>query len=232
MLMHSLAAVSVTGIDQIPAAGPVLLAINHQSLLDGPLVLGELSRPVSCLVKAEAFTPWLGPILRSAGQISLVRQRLDPGPVRLCVAILRAGGVVGIFPEGTRGDGSARTAKPGVGYLALRSGATVVPVACHGTAQVLSRGPLRRRPLRLVCGEPIVVSKFPDDRLLNRRHVATLSEQIRSALAALVESTRPIAAQEVQMPHDPGRHEAGPHQGRPPPAGRERSRPQRTRMTP
>lgn len=216
LLMHTLTEVSVTGTHRVPSSGPVLLAINHQSMLDGPLVLGETDRPVSCLVKAEVFTPWLGPLLRAAGQIPLIRQRFDPGPVRLCLAILRAGGVVGIFPEGTRGDGSARTGKPGVAYLALRSGATVVPVACHGTAAVLRGGWPRRHPVRLVCGEPITVGRFPDAQLLNRRRVAQLSEQIRSALAALVEATRPDTA--AQHPaHD---------------ARSRRRRPERTRMAP
>jgi 1-acyl-sn-glycerol-3-phosphate acyltransferase len=185
-LAHSLGRVVIVGADKVPTTGPVVLAVNHRSLLDGPLLFGFIPRPVNCLVKAEAFTPRTAPVLRSAGQIPVVRQVLDPGPVRLCLQIVRAGGVLGIFPEGTRGDGLARVAKPGVGYFALRSGATVVPVACSGTFEMAHRRGVRRPQARMVFGTPIEVERFPDDRSLNRRLVAATAENIRVALAALV----------------------------------------------
>jgi 1-acyl-sn-glycerol-3-phosphate acyltransferase len=188
-LAHSLGRIEISGRDHMPSVGPVVLAVNHRSLLDGPLLFGFLDRPVNCLVKSEAFTPRMAPVLRSAGQIPVVRNTIDPGPVRLCLAIIRAGGVLGIFPEGTRGDGLARTAKPGVGYFALRGGATVIPVACSGTWEMVHRrGP--RRPLaRMVFGDALQIERFPDDRPMNRRLAAATAETIREALAALVASS-------------------------------------------
>lgn len=182
----SLGQVRVAGLGAIPPTGPVLLAVNHRSLLDGPVLFGAVDRPVNCLVKVEAFTPWLGPLLRSSGQISVRRDGGDAPAVRLCLRILCAGGIVGIFPEGSRGHGLVETAKPGVGYLALRTGATVIPVACAGTSEMAHRRNWRRPPAELLFGEPIVMDRWPDGRVLKRGVAAAATEGIRVALAALV----------------------------------------------
>jgi 1-acyl-sn-glycerol-3-phosphate acyltransferase len=187
--LHALGRVEVSGVELIPEQGPVLLAANHRSLVDGPLLVGFTPRPVSCLVKAEAFRPGLAALLRGSGQIPVVRGTVDPGPVRLCLSILRAGGVVGIFPEGTRGTGLAATAKPGVGWLALRSGASVLPVACHGTAELARRRTALRPVARMVVGRPIAFDRWPDARPLNRKLSADAAEQVRLALAGLVRET-------------------------------------------
>jgi 1-acyl-sn-glycerol-3-phosphate acyltransferase len=182
----SLGQVHLEGLSSIPHAAPVLLAVNHRSLLDGLLLFGALRRPVSCLVKVEAFTPWVGPLLRSSGQIPVRRDGGDAPAVRLCLRILRAGGIVGIFPEGTRGPGLVETAKPGVGYLALRSGATVIPVACSGTSEMAHRRGWRRPPAVLLFGEPIVMDRWPDGQVLTGGVAAAATEGIRVALAGLV----------------------------------------------
>ena len=178
--------VHIDGLAAIPATGPVVLAVNHRSLLDGPLLFGAVHRPVSCLVKIEAFTPWAGPLLRSSGQIPVRRDGRDVVAVRLCLGILRSGGTVGVFPEGSRGHGRVETAKPGVGYLALRSGATVIPVACSGTAEMAHRSGWRRPPAVLLFGDPIVVDRWPEGQVLTRGVAAAATEGIRVALAALV----------------------------------------------
>jgi 1-acyl-sn-glycerol-3-phosphate acyltransferase len=182
----ALGRVEIGGLGSIPSAGPVLLAGNHRSLLDGPLLFGAVRRPVSFLVKSEAFTPLLAALLRSCGQIPVRRDIADARAVRVALRILRAGGVVGIFPEGARGHGLAETAKPGVGYLALRAGATVVPVACAGTAQMAHRRTWRRPPAMLLVGAPIAVERWPDERALRRTVAVDTTESIRIALAALV----------------------------------------------
>lgn len=184
-----LARLEVTGLDQIPVDGPVVLAGNHRSLLDGGVLMAETSRPVSCLVKSEAFCGPIRSLLLSSGQIPVVRHTINPAPVRLGVEVLRAGGVLGVFPEGTRGSGAVRQAKPGVGYLALRSGAVVVPIALHGTPAMLRRRTLRRPRVRVMVGEPVPVPRYPDRQSLNRRTVAATTESIRVALAQLVAAT-------------------------------------------
>ncbi|MGI8679302.1 MAG: lysophospholipid acyltransferase family protein [Jatrophihabitans sp.] len=188
-IARTLGRLETVGLTNVPADGPVVIAVNHRSALDGLLLFGLLERPVNFLVKIEAFTPPIAPVLHSAAQVSVTRAHVDAAAIRLCVEILRAGGVVGIFPEGSRGDGLVRTVKPGVGYLALRSGAAVVPVACHGTDGIRHRRSVRRPAARMVFGAAVAVDRYPDHRALNRRAVAAVTEQIRITLADLVSVT-------------------------------------------
>lgn len=184
-LCRALSRLHVSGVENVPDTGGVILAINHRSMLDGPLVFGHVTRPVSCLVKAEAFESRLRVILVNSGQIPVVRDAVDPRPVRMCLDIVRAGGIIGVYPEATRGDGLVRTAKPGVGWFALRSDAPVVPVAVTGTYEMTHRG-LRRPIATLTIGEPMYFDRRPDGVPLNRRLVADVTEQVRVRLAALV----------------------------------------------
>lgn len=121
------------GPGQVPEAGPVILASNHIGWLDGPLLLGTCPRPAHALVKREMFKGKTGLLMRIGGQISVERGATDAGALRRAVQALRADQVVVVYPEGTRGDGEFATIKGGVGYLALVTGAPVVPVAIFGT---------------------------------------------------------------------------------------------------
>jgi 1-acyl-sn-glycerol-3-phosphate acyltransferase len=198
-LSIGLGRIEVRGLAAVPSAGPLVLAVNHRSLLDGPLLFGFVSRPVSCLVKAEAFTPRLAPLLRSCGQIPVRRDIVDAAAVRLGLRILRAGGVVGIFPEGTRGRGLVETAKGGVGYLALRSGATVIPVACSGTSEMAHRRTAGRPHAVLVFGAPITDDRGPDDRPHTRAVIDAATETIRVELAALVTAADDIRRRRARI---------------------------------
>lgn len=191
LLARVLGRIEVRGLERIPASGPVVLAVNHRDFLDGPLLFGFVPRPVGFLVKSEAYTPRATPFLLTTGQIPLVRQRPDVVAVRAVLELLRAGGVVGVFPEGTRGDGLVRTARPGVGYFALRTGAHVVPVACHGTDSLKHRRSVRRPLVRVTVGTPLRPGHVPDRVRVNRRAALAATEQVRVALADLVRATQP-----------------------------------------
>lgn len=198
LLAHALARMEIHGIEHVPPHGPVVLAVNHRDFLDGPLLFAFVHRPVSFLVKTEAFTPRAAPFLRTSGQIPVVRQRPDVAAVRFALRVLRGGGVVGLFPEGTRGDGRVRTAKPGVGYFALRTGAKVVPVACHGTDSLKHRR-WRRPTVRITIGPALDLGRVPDGQRVRRPEVLAATETVRSTLAALVARTavageEPVAA--------------------------------------
>jgi 1-acyl-sn-glycerol-3-phosphate acyltransferase len=117
----------------VPASGGVILAANHIGLLDGPLMATYAPRPVHALTKREMFESRLGGLLRATGQIPLDRYATDPGAVRTALRVVRGGGVLGIFPEGTRGGGDFRRFHHGAAYLALVTGAPVVPVTLIGT---------------------------------------------------------------------------------------------------
>ena len=184
--------VVIDGLDRVPSAGPAILAVNHSSALDGLLLFAALERPVSFLVKAEAFEPvggLLGRVLISGAQLPVRRNQIDPTPVRLA---LERGAILGVFPEGTRGDGRVRQAKPGVGYFALRTGAPVLPVAVHGSVAMAHRNSARRPAVRLSFGEPLTFERAP--RPLNRGAWLAATEQIRYRLAELVRVTEPNSA--------------------------------------
>jgi 1-acyl-sn-glycerol-3-phosphate acyltransferase len=189
LVCQALARLEVDGLEHMPASGGVVLEVNHRSLMDGVVLFGALDRVVSCLVKAEAFRGPLAPVLRGCAQIPVHRERIDPAPVRLGVELLQAGGVLGVFPEGTRGDGRVSHAKHGAGYFALRSGAVVVPVALHGTRQMVRRRTLRRPVVRMIAATPMRIGRCRDDAVLARRTVAEAAEGIRVRLAALVAET-------------------------------------------
>ena len=186
-LCRLLGRLQVSGLDRVPDTGPVILAVNHTSLLDGPLVFGLVRRPVSFLVKAEAFEPLgglAGSVLRDAGQLPVRRYQIDPGPVRYGLALLRQGGVLGMFPEGTRGAGLAGSVRPGVGYFAVKTGAPVLPVAVLGTAASVRT--VRRPPVLVRFGEPLSFPAGPAGTLANRGRWLAAAEAVRQALAALV----------------------------------------------
>ena len=125
--------VHVSGAENMPRRGPVVVAANHIGWLDGPLLGIVLPRPVHALTKAEMFTGRTGRFLSQTGQIPLDRFHADPASVKTALRVLRAGNALGVFPEGTRGDGELRRFHRGAAYFALATGAPVVPVVFFGT---------------------------------------------------------------------------------------------------
>jgi 1-acyl-sn-glycerol-3-phosphate acyltransferase len=153
----------VTGGGNIPADGPVILASNHQSFIDSIFLPFVVRRRVTFVAKAEYFedrrTAWF---FRAVGQIPIKRGGGSAAQRALVSAgeVLAAGGVLGIYPEGTRSlDGRLYRGHTGVARLAFHCGATVVPVALGGTAAVQpvgSRCPRVFRRVSIRFGAPMV----------------------------------------------------------------------------
>ena len=157
-IIHGVWRPRVLGAWRMPASGPVILAGNHAHAVDGPVLMGTAPRPVHFLVKQEAFVGPVGSFLRRTGQLSVDRDSTDRAAVSDALAVLDRGGVLGIFPEGTRAGGDFAALRAGLAYFALRSGAPVVPVAVLGSADRRSRlvpalPPLRGR-IDVVFGDP------------------------------------------------------------------------------
>jgi 1-acyl-sn-glycerol-3-phosphate acyltransferase len=131
-LMYGFWRPRVLGAWRIPSAGPVILAGNHTSNLDGPMIIGTSPRPVHFLVKQEAFVGPFDPIMHGLGQVRVDRANADRVAIGNVLGVLAGGGVIGIFPEGTRSDGDFASLRAGLAYFAVRSGALVVPVAVLG----------------------------------------------------------------------------------------------------
>ncbi|PUA79358.1 1-acyl-sn-glycerol-3-phosphate acyltransferase [Nocardioides currus] len=182
------------GTVRVPTAGPAIFASNHAGWLDGPLLAIVSPRPVHALTKQEMFDGRLGAFLRGAGQIPLDRFGADPSAVKTCLRVLADGGAVGIFPEGTRGAGELEVFHHGVTYLALVSGAPVVPVTQVGTRLPGGRSsslPPRGSRIDVSYGEAWRTTRTPWPR--TREHTLATSallwehlrEQQASALAHL-----------------------------------------------
>ncbi len=167
--------------ERIPAAGPVVLVANHSSLLDGPVIVSILGRRPVFLVKREMFRWPVGPLLTRVGQLAVRRGEPDRGPLLAAVGVLRGGGLVGIFPEGTRGSGEVAAAHNGAAWLARAGDAVLLPVACRGTLRPTGARRRWRPRVDVLIGEPL-----PPPAAKGRAALAEATEQARSALAALV----------------------------------------------
>lgn len=163
LISRVLWAADIQGAHHVPQAGPVILAANHLGVLDGPLLFGASPRPAYLLVKDSAFRGLPGAVLRSAGQIP-VDSHGGRAALAQARAVLARGDVVGIFPEGHRGRGDVGDLRGGAAWLALASGAPVVPVAILGTRRTgRSASSLPRLRSRLVVemGAPLTVTREP-----------------------------------------------------------------------
>ena len=224
--------VEVHGRRHLPRHGPVIVAANHQSFIDSIFIPLVLRRRVTFVAKAEYFenprTAWF---FRAMGQIPIKRGNGNAAARALESAreVLEAGGVLGIYPEGTRSpDGRLYRGRTGVARLALVTGAPVVPVALTGTREVQPIDALRPRFFRSVrvdVGEPLRfdgpaggtdhpgrTGELRDDLVVLR----AATDRIMAAIAALSGQERVDAyanragrdGEVVTLPAEPGR--AGP----------------------
>jgi 1-acyl-sn-glycerol-3-phosphate acyltransferase len=182
-------ALSVEGLEHLPASGPYILAANHHNYLDGIVLAVALPRPIAFLVmprvwRATPLHPWLH---RRIGSIPLALDGSDVGGLRGALRALDDGRVVGIFPEGPFSvRGRLEPGRPGVGLLALRAGVPVVPAGIGGTYQALvgRRGYLpRRHPLAVRFGPPRRFARGDGPGRLARGRI---TERIMDDIAALL----------------------------------------------
>lgn len=146
-VVEGVCGVQVEGIDNVRPRGRLIVAFNHRSLVDGPLeelLVSDIRRPIS-LAKEELFrNPAAGWFLRSLGLIPLDRHGGDVGGLRSALSVLEREGCLMLSPEGTRSrTGMPGRPKPGIGFLAHRSGAPVVPARVRNTEKFPSMTPMR-----------------------------------------------------------------------------------------
>lgn len=146
----------VWGRDLIPHAGGLIVASNHISFWDPPLIGAILPREVHYLAKEELFSnPLFGAVIRSYNAIPIRRGMVDLSGMARAVETLRRGGAMMMFPEGTRmRDGKLHPARPGVGMMAVNAGVPVVPCYISGSDRP-GRWLLRRGRVRVTFGAPL-----------------------------------------------------------------------------
>ena len=175
------------GRENIPRSGPLILASNHITNLDPPTVGSGSGRELYFMAKTELFKGKLfGTLIRFFNAVPVRRGRMDWNAMARLKEIVRAGGALIMFPEGTRSrDGKLGEAKFGVGMLARETGAPIVPVFFIGAVD-LRAAFFRKQPMRVYYGEPLspeIYSQFDDSA---EGHVK-LSQLVMDRIAELKE---------------------------------------------
>jgi len=195
-LMALLFRVRIEGAGNVPARGPALLAPNHVSVLDGPMLAAVTGtagrRAVRNIVAAEVFTGFFGWVLRQARQIPIRRGVGDTGALDEALQALRDGTCVGIFPEGRVNDDPSaglQRIRSGLTRLALPTGAAVIPVGTWGAQRRWPRAGVvrarwwRRPTLVFVFGAPLVPGPVGSESPLafRQRYLVELERIVRRA---------------------------------------------------
>ncbi|MBW5486469.1 1-acyl-sn-glycerol-3-phosphate acyltransferase [Streptomyces bambusae] len=199
-LMYGLWKPRVLGAWKVPATGPAILAVNHAHNIDGPMLMGTAPRPVHFLIKKEAFVGPLGSFLEGIGQLKVDRSGTDRNAVTSALGVLEHGGVLGIFPEGTRGEGDFASLRAGLAYFAVRSGAPIVPVAVLGSTDRRGRlvkglPPLKSR-VDIVFGDPFQAGDGSGRRTRAALDAATV--RIQEHLTAHLADARRLTGRELR----------------------------------
>lgn len=184
----------VVGADRVPREGRLILAANHLSLLDPPLIGCVVPRELDYMAKAELFqVPGLGRLIRRLNAHPVDRTGSDSAALRLALRLLDAGRALLVFPEGTRGtEGELGPGRAGAGMLAALSAAPVVPVYIQGSERALPRGAAAPRPARVTVtfGAPIT---FKRER--GKARYQDISDEIMAAIGRVkAEADRDPAA--------------------------------------
>ena len=163
--------IEIEGLEHMEAAfrrGAVVVACNHQSFMDIPILLGQLPGYFAFVSKAEVFAvPVLGPYMEACGFIKLRRGNQASSREALgdCLDALRSGRSVLMFPEGTRSDaGALGPFKKGPAVLAARAQVAILPVALEGSFNALSKGSFLARPATVTLrAGPLIMPPAPSE---------------------------------------------------------------------
>jgi len=195
--------IEIRGTRQVPA-GPWILACNHLSHFDPPLIAGAFSYPIDFLAMRELFQPaWFGFLMRICRVIPVGRKQADTTALKTALHRLKAGRIVGVFPEGGLRAGKTSVLEgalltEGVSLLSSRSGCPVRPAVIVGSDQLyVGRNWLRRPRVVIAVGNPIPALIRGEDR---KEWMARLGEEMRSLYGEVKRSHR---LEEVVLPKTP-----------------------------
>ncbi|MDF2569765.1 MAG: plsC [Sporomusa sp.] len=174
----------VIGAENVPPTGGVIIAANHVSLWDPPVVGTAIPRRIHFMAKEELFAnPLFGRIITNLGAFPIKRGIADRTAIRTALNLLESGSILGIFPEGTRSkNGQLGSPEPGLAMLAVKAGVPVVPAAIIGTNKVFQDGHLFPQ-FKIIFGKPIVLSRDNG----SKDNLDVMSRKVMAAIGYLLE---------------------------------------------
>lgn len=174
----------VKGTENIPKTGPLVIASNHLSLLDPPVIGVAATRKVHFMAKQELFVPVLGTIYKQLGAFPVKRGGADRAAIKHGIDLMLDGGVLAIFPEGTRSkDGALGKAESGALMMAGKAKAAIVPTCVKGT-DIKRQGKMWPQ-VSVSFGKPIY---FPVDTPISKELLHELTEALMLEIKCLQEA--------------------------------------------
>ena len=181
---------------RVPASGPVILASNHASFFDPPLVGSCLDRGINYLARDSLFRfPILGWLLRQWDSVPVDRDGGGAAGLRAIFDRLQAGGAIILFPEGTRTqDGSFLPARSGLGLVVIKSTAPVVPVRVFGTFEAYGRHMKLPKPHRIMVkfGKPMKFAALrTESKQCSKARLKAIYQQVADEIMAEIGRLQP-----------------------------------------
>ncbi|MGB0389250.1 MAG: lysophospholipid acyltransferase family protein [Ardenticatenaceae bacterium] len=180
--------IDAQGLEHTPTEGPLLLAANHTSIYEGPLIFAIVPRqPISPMAKMEYKDTILGKVVfNPINTIFVARGEVDRKALKEMIKRLKNNEALGMAPEGTRSpSGTLMKAKEGAAYMALKTDAWILPIAVWGQENVISEFKRLRRPtIHLRAGKPFKLQKDPNKT--RNQNIEAGTERIMHAIARLL----------------------------------------------
>ena len=186
----------VVGQENFPTSGPFLIASNHASHLDPPIVGCQVARQMRFFARKSLWNSRLSSWwLDRVETIPVDRESGDIGAIKRVLQALKENRAVVLFPEGTRSpDGHLQKAKAGVGFMACKTGVPVVPCRVYGSFAAFGKGdkfPHFGTPVTIVFGPPIPASDY-DDPNAGKARYEVAAQRIMDRIAALPQPVYPV----------------------------------------
>jgi len=193
---------NVYNAERVPLTGPVILASNHCSILDPPLVGAGIRRDINYLARESLFRfPVVGWVLRNWNSVPVDREGGGARGLKANLDRLLKGGAIIVFPEGTRSkDGHLQPARSGIGLTVIKSTAPVVPVRVFGTFQAYGRDmpiPLPFHRVQVKYGKSMIFEELrAEAKTCSKERLKQIYQQIANELMAVISKLEPCEDRE------------------------------------
>ena len=181
--------ITITGQKNIPKKGPYIIAGNHFTVFDPPLVILAIKKPISFLAASDMKVNWYENLgLWLYGFIPTNRAQLAPSTIKKARKVLKQNKILGIFPEGNTESSTLRKAKPGVVYLSTMEKVKILPIGIYGLKQNPINYILRRiRPkISIKIGKTFGPLKLPVDKSERDKALEHIGKEVMLNIAALL----------------------------------------------